>query len=104
MKSCLLAALFYVRKTVIFSRDIVWYVTAMASDVLVLTGISEGQRVRLTRLSKGLRQIDLASMAKVNPIDITRLENDRYVLPIRRKRILSALELTVESHEADGQE
>ena len=90
------------RKTVIFSRDIVWYVSAMASDVLVLTGITEGQRVRLTRLSKGLRQIDLASMAKVNPIDITRLENDRYVLPTRRKRILSALELTVGNHEADG--
>jgi len=91
-----------VGKTVIFSRDIVWYVTAMASDVLVLTGITEGQRVRLTRLSKGLRQIDLASMAKVNPIDITRLENNRYVLPMRRKRILSALELTVGSHETDG--
>jgi len=65
----------------------------MMDDILVLTGINEGQKVRFIRLAKGLRQIDLASMAKVNPIDITRLENGRYVLPTRRKRILAALEM-----------
>ncbi len=62
-------------------------------DILVLTGISEGQKIRLTRLSRGLRQIDVASQANVQPIDITRLEKDRYVLPTRRKRILTVLGL-----------
>lgn len=61
------------------------------NDILVLTGISEGQKFRLTRLAKGLRQIDVASKANVQPIDITRLEKDRYVLHTRRKQILAVL-------------
>jgi hypothetical protein len=65
--------------------------TKMNDEILILSGINEGQKVKLTRLAKGLRQIDLASIAKVNPIDITRLEKGRYVLPTRRKRILEAL-------------
>ncbi len=63
----------------------------MSDEILILSGINEGQKIKLTRLAKGLRQIDLASIAKVNPIDITRLEKGRYVLPTRRKRILEAL-------------
>jgi len=62
-----------------------------SKDILVLTGVSFGQKVRLTRLAKGLRQIDLASKANVQPIDITRLEKGRYVLPTRRKRVLAIL-------------
>ena len=69
------------------------------NEILVLTGISEGQKARLTRLSKDLRQIDVASMAKVNTIDVTRLEKDRYVLPTRRKRILAVLGLLDDDHE-----
>lgn len=63
------------------------------NDILILTGLSEGQKVSLTRLSRGLRQIDVASMANVNTIDVTRLEKDRYLLPTRRKRILAVLGL-----------
>jgi transcriptional regulator with XRE-family HTH domain len=67
----------------------------MSEEILILSGISEGQKVKLTRLAKGFRQIDLASIAKENPIDITRLEKGRYVLPTRRKRILEALGMEV---------
>ena len=70
-------------------------------DILVLTGINGGQKVRLTRLSRGLRQIDVASMAKVNTIDMTRLEKDRYMLPMRRKRILAVLDLLDDDNESD---
>ena len=63
------------------------------TDILVLTNVSEGQKFMLTRLAKGLRQIDVASQANVQPIDITRLEKGRYVLPTRRKRILTVLGL-----------
>lgn len=61
------------------------------NDILVLTTLSDGQKIRLTRLAKGLRQIDIASQANVQPIDVTRLEKDRYVLPTRRKRMLTIL-------------
>jgi transcriptional regulator with XRE-family HTH domain len=70
------------------------------NGVLVLSGISQGQKARLTRLAKQLRQIDLASKANVQPIDITRLEHDRYVLPTRRKRILRVLGLLDEGAES----
>lgn len=70
-------------------------------DILILTSVSEGQKARLTRLSRELRQIDVASMAKVNTIDVTRLEKDRYVLPTRRKRILAVLDLLDNDNESD---
>lgn len=72
-----------------------------SNDILVLTNITEGQKVRLTRLVRGLRQIDVASMAKVNTIDMTRLEKDRYMLPMRRKRILAVLDLLDDDNESD---
>ena len=61
------------------------------NDIAVFFNLTEGQRVRLTRLSKGLRQIDLASLAKVNLSDITTIEKDRYLQKTRKERILSAL-------------
>lgn len=63
------------------------------SDVFILTNVSEGMKVKLTRIAKGLRQIDVAAAARVDTIDITRLEKERYVLPTRRKRILAVLGL-----------
>ncbi len=48
------------------------------TDILVLTNVSEGQIFRLTRLAKGLRQIDVASKANVQPIDITAAPLQRY--------------------------
>ena len=63
------------------------------SDVFILTDISEGMKAKLTRIAKGLRQIDVAAAARVDTIDITRLEKGRYVLPTHRKRILAVLGL-----------
>lgn len=65
----------------------------MSNDIFVVTGISEGEKARLTRLTKGLRQIDLASLAKVNVCDITALEKNRYLQRTRKHRILVALGL-----------
>ena len=61
--------------------------------VFVVTNISQGMKAKLTRIAKGLRQIDVAAAARVDCIDITRLEKDRYVLPTRRKRILAVIGL-----------
>lgn len=71
------------------------------SDVFIVTGISEGEKARLTRLAKGLRQIDLASLAKVNVCDITALEKDRYLPRTRKRRILAFLGLLDNNHESD---
>ena len=62
-----------------------------SKDIPVLSDVSEGMKIRLTRLAKGLRQIDVASKANVQPIDITRLEKGRYVLTTHHKRILAVL-------------
>ncbi|APV44473.1 hypothetical protein Dform_01139 [Dehalogenimonas formicexedens] len=61
------------------------------NDVLVLTGVNEGLKIKLTRIAKGLRQIDVAAAARVDCIDITRLEKGRFVLPARQKRVLAVL-------------
>jgi len=63
------------------------------ADIFVISGVSEGTKAKLMRVAKGLRQIDVAAAARVETIDITRLEKDRYVLPTRRKRILAVLGL-----------
>jgi len=48
-------------------------------------------KAKQMRIAKGLRQLDVASAAKVDTIDVMRLEKGRYVLPPRRKRILAVL-------------
>ena len=91
-----MAFLFYVQKIVICKHASVWHYGSemeCSKDILVLTEVSEGLKIRLIRLAKGLRQIDVASKANVQPIDITRLEKNRYVFPTRRKRILAVLGL-----------
>ena len=61
------------------------------NDIFILSDVSEGMKAKLTRIAKELRQIDVAAAARVDCIDITRLEKGRYVLPARRKRILAIL-------------
>ncbi|MDD5701308.1 MAG: hypothetical protein PHU23_04570 [Dehalococcoidales bacterium] len=63
------------------------------NEIVILSNLTEGQKVRLTRLSKGLRQIDLAALAKVNMGDICALEKDRYLRKSRKLKILEALGL-----------
>ena len=72
------------------------------SEVFILTDVSEGMKAKLTRVAKDLRQIDVAAAARVDCIDITRLEKGRYVLPTRRKRILAVLGLLEDEGAIDG--
>lgn len=71
------------------------------ADVFVLTNVAEGMKAKLMRIAKGLRQIDVAAAARVDCIDVSRLEKGRYVLPMRRKRILGALGLLDNENESD---
>jgi transcriptional regulator with XRE-family HTH domain len=61
--------------------------------ITVFSNLTPGQQIKLTRLSKGLRQVDVASMAKVNLSDVTAIEKDRYLRKTRRERIMRALSL-----------
>jgi hypothetical protein len=68
-------------------------------NVAVFSNLTEGQQVRLTRLAKGLRQIDLAALAKVSLTDICMLEKDRYLRKSRKIPILEALGLLDDENE-----
>ena len=71
------------------------------ADVFILTNVAEGMKVKLTRIAKGLRQIDVAAMARVDCIDVIRFEKGRYVLLMRQKRILEVLGLLDNENESD---
>lgn len=55
-----------------------------------------GQTVRLERLSRNWRQIDLASKAGVQLADVTAIEKNRYLSKNRRFKILRELEISDE--------
>ena len=59
--------------------------------------LSVGEKVRLLRLSKGWRQIDVAAIVRCSPSDVSSLERDAIVPPGVRARILAALGLDDES-------
>ena len=61
--------------------------------VFIITDMSLGQQAKLTRIAKGLRQIDVASKAGVTTQEVIRLEKDSFVLPTRRQKILAVLGL-----------
>jgi len=82
----------YVQESHISNYEALILLLGMA-DVFILTNVAEGMKVKLMRIAKGLRQIDVAAAARVDCIDIIRLEKGRYVLPTRRKRILAILGL-----------
>ena len=56
--------------------------------------LSLGKRVRLERVLRNWRQVDLASKADVQLADITAIEKDRYLSKNRKRKILQALGLS----------
>ena len=62
-------------------------------EVLVLEGITLGERVRLQRILWGWRQTDLAAVAGVTQANVSYLERNMHVHPAARRRILAALDL-----------
>ena len=63
------------------------------NNIFIASGLSEGERVRLARLAKWYRQIDVASLAGVTTEEVTNAEKDRYVAPERKERILKVVGL-----------
>ena len=65
----------------------------MNDNIFIASGLSEGERIRLARLAKWYRQIDVASLAGVTLEEVTNAEKDRYVTPERKARILKVVGL-----------
>jgi transcriptional regulator with XRE-family HTH domain len=73
----------------------------MDKEVFVAS-MSEGERIRLTRLMHHLRQIDVASMAKIPMESVTRVEKNRWIPEDHKERILLCLGLMDEQPEASN--
>jgi hypothetical protein len=63
------------------------------TEIFVAEGLSEGDKIRFTRLSKHLRQIDVASQAHCQPFEVTALEKGRHIRKSRKYAILKVLGL-----------
>ena len=64
-------------------------------DGMVLDNVSLGQRVRLAWITRGMRQLDLASVTGLNPGDVVNIEHDRPVHYWKLRRVLDTLEISV---------
>jgi len=77
------------------------YREAVVNDnFFIASGLSEGERLRLARLAKWYRQIDVACLAGVTVEEVTNAEKDRYVTPERKARILKVVGLL--DHDNEG--
>ena len=63
----------------------------MVSFLLFDRELSLGEKVRLLRLSKRWRQIDVAAYVHCSPSDVSQLERDCAVPPGVKIRVLAAL-------------
>ena len=70
-------------------------------DILILSNLTLGQKVRHMRLAQGLRQVDLASKAGIAIEEVIAIEKDRFLLPTRRKKILTILGLVDDDNESN---
>lgn len=70
-------------------------------DVFIALELSEGQRVKLARVARGLRQVDIASQARCTVADVVCLEKDRYLPRMRKEKILEVLGLLDNENKRD---
>ncbi|MFC1935259.1 helix-turn-helix domain-containing protein [Chloroflexota bacterium] len=62
-------------------------------DILLIDGLTGGRRIRLARVAKGWRKIDLAAHAGVPATAVCDAELDRTIARWNLRRILAALGL-----------
>ena len=72
-------------------------------NIFIASGLSEGERIRLARLTKWYRQVDVACLAGITIEEVTNAEKDRYVEPERKARILKVVGLLESEGATDGQ-
>jgi transcriptional regulator with XRE-family HTH domain len=74
----------------------------MESEIFMVMDATSGERAKLARIAKRLRQVDVASLGKVTVSDVVNLEKDRYLPAARKAKILKVLELNGESNGQRG--
>ena len=65
----------------------------MTNEFFIATNVCPAMMIRLERIRRGWRQVDLAERAGVTQAEVSALERGLYVIPVARHRILEALEL-----------
>ena len=68
----------------------------MAIDVLVLEGLARGPRLRMLRPLKGLRQLNVASMARLQLGDVSYAGRDFPIPHWKWKRICQVFEIELD--------
>jgi hypothetical protein len=66
-------------------------------EIVVLNGVTLGEKLKLTRIAMHLRQLDVASQAHCNLKDVQNCEKDRFVIVYKSKvrAILAVLNIEV---------
>jgi DNA-binding Xre family transcriptional regulator len=65
-------------------------------ELLILdTELTRGQRIRLMRIARRWRQVDLAAIAGVEQHEVSRIELDRHIRPNAVRAICEVLGLEV---------
>lgn len=73
----------------------------MNNNLFIALEVTEGKRIKLARVAQGLRQVDVASLAKCTVADVVCAEKDRYLPFTRKEKILRVLGIL--DGDGDGQ-
>ena len=68
----------------------------MTNEFFIATNVSSGMLVRLERIRRRWRQVDLAERVGVTQAEVSALERGLYIIPAAHRRILEALDLDLE--------
>jgi transcriptional regulator with XRE-family HTH domain len=63
------------------------------NEFFIATNVSLALMVRLERIRRGWRQVDLAEKAGITQAEVSSLERALYVIPAARRRVLIVLDL-----------
>ena len=66
------------------------------TELFICTDIEQGMLVRLERIKRGWRQVDLAQFAGITQAEVSAFERGLNVIPVVKTRIYQALDLNVE--------
>ena len=63
------------------------------SEFFIATNLNTGMLIRLERIRRGWRQIDLAEKADITQAEVSAFERGLYVTPAVRQRIAQTLDM-----------
>lgn len=73
----------------------------MTNEFFIATNVSPSLLIRLERIRRGWRQVDLAERAGITQTEVSALERGLYIIPSARQRILAVLGLLDDDHDSD---